>query len=36
MVDIISHIKLYVREHSTVSICITKIKNINFASTLEW
>lgn len=36
MIDIISFIKQYVRKHSIVSSLITKIKNINFASSQEW
>lgn len=36
MVDIISLIKLNVGKHSTMSTLITKIKNVNFASSPEW
>lgn len=37
MVDIISLIKLNVgRKHSTMFTLITKIKNVNFASSQEW
>ena len=36
MADIISLIKLYVGKHSTMFTLITKIKNVNFASSQEW
>jgi hypothetical protein len=36
MIDIISCVKLYVRKCSSVFTFFIKIKNINFANTLEW